>query len=111
MIYTRVDQLRIFRGDTVHIDATIRDGDAIQFVVYNVDPKDEIYFALTEPNQMWETAIVKKKFMGSEYSNNVTLESKDTMRLHSGKYYYQLKLRRANGEVHTLNPKTLLYIQ
>ena len=69
---------------------------------------DEIYWALMEPNQPWEQAIVKKKL---DISNlNVSLKPNDTLCLYPDQYYYQFKMRTAGGDVYTLCPRTSFYI-
>ena len=90
-------ELHTYRGDTLIIPE-----------LYTLLEGDEIYFALLEPNQCWEEAILKKKYTTPDF--DIKLDPKDTMCLIPGLYYYQIKLRNKEGEVYTLCPRSKLYI-
>ena len=104
---------RIFRGDSKTLTYTIYSEDNFCKNLYELVEGDELYFALLEPNQCWEEAILKKELTVTPGSSNIEVQFKpnDTMCLMPGLYYYQIKLRLSNGEVHTLNPRTSLWIQ
>ena len=112
-MFINAQQERIFRGDTKVLHHVIFNGDNFNKTLYELIEGDELYFAILEPNQAWENAIVKKKLEvipeTSEFK--IALSPTDTMYLMPGPYYYQVKLRRATGEVVTLNPRTYLWIQ
>ena len=62
---------------------------------------DHLYFALLEPGQKWEDAILKKAYWaGSKEADTITktvlihFYSEDTEYLKPGNYYYQIKLQR-----------------
>lgn len=109
MLYINtVPEIHIHRGDTSIIPSTIYSGDNLSRELYTLMNGDEIYFALLEPNQCWENAIVKKKFVDTDFK--IKLDPKDTMCLIPGLYYYQIKLRNKDGEVYTLCNRSKLYI-
>ena len=101
-------ELQMHRGDTVSIESEIYSGNNLIKELYKFNEGDELYFAILEPNQCWENAIVKKKFI--EDASHIKLDPKDTMCLFPGLYYYQLKLRNKDGEVFTLCNRSRLYI-
>ena len=101
-------EIHTHRGDTLVIPSTIYSGDNLLRELYTLLEGDEIYFALLEPNQCWENAIVKKKFVDTNFK--IKLDPKDTMCLLPGLYYYQIKLRNKEGEVYTLCNRSKLYI-
>lgn len=101
-------ELHIHRGDSFNIEAIIYSGNNLSRELYKFNEGDEIYFALLEPNQCWENAIVRKKFI--ENISQIELKPKDTMCLFPGLYYYQVKLKNKDGEVYTLCNRSKLYI-
>ena len=73
-----------------------------------------------EPNQPFETAIVRKKFTNKDLDDNgnvkVRFWPEDTQLLLPGKYYYQVKLKSIDREtgkedIETIVDKTLFYIK
>lgn len=101
-------ELHIHRGDTFSIDCIIYSGNNLNRELYNLNDGDEIYFALLEPNQCWENAILKKNSIDAD--SKIKFDPKDTMCLIPGLYYYQVKLRNKDGEVYTLCNRSKLYI-
>lgn len=60
---------------------------------------DVAYFALLEPNQRWENALIKKTFTAldfnkEEYYVTLHLDPEDTEYLKTKTYYYEVKLYR-----------------
>ena len=114
---TSLRQIRLTRGDTLVLPIQINQGDNMCLILYELEPKDELYFALTEPNQPWEQAILKKKFDFNDQKDGVIplkLNPSDTMCLLPGLYYYQIKVRiYQDGEyiVNTIIPKTHFWIE
>lgn len=110
------------RGDTVTIPIFINAGTALRTILYRLKPCDTIYFALLEPHQKWEDAILKKTLDYQDFDTKnfcvpVHFYSEDTEYLHPGTYYYEIKLRKdpqnnADGfeSVETLVPRTKFYI-
>ena len=100
----------LHRGDSAIISAMLCEGNNLTKIMYTLDESDEIYFAILEPNQCWENAIVKKKFTNlSGTELKIELKPQDTMCLLPGLYYYQVKLRKKD-QVYTLNNRSRLYI-
>lgn len=81
--------------------------------------EDEVYFGLMENNQVFENAIVKKKFnklnLGIKNNIIIKIDPIDTVNLIPGKYWYQIKAKLINNynkpEVNTVIQKTLFYIE
>lgn len=91
------------RGDTVSFTIHINQGDNIDPFQYKLKPQDNLYFAVEEPNQPFEQAILKKLINTSnnllDIDGNITfnLESKDTQCLMPGLYYYEIKAKLFKG--------------
>lgn len=91
------------RGDTVSFTIHINQGDNIDPFQYKLKPQDNLYFAVEEPNQPFEQAILKKLINTSnnllDIDGNITfnLESKDTQCLMPGLYYYEIKAKLYKG--------------
>lgn len=116
------------RGDSLTIPMYVNIGTVLEPILYPLVSGDKIYFGITEPNQPFEQALVKKIFTNKDfdYENHcvaVKLSSKDTVHLLPGTYYYTAKLVRhhniqvINGIqttseelVDTIIPKTKLII-
>ncbi len=87
----------------------------------NIVHKDELFFAIMEPNQVFENAIVKKYIDSSNYVKDsygnplVVLEPNDTLLVIPGIYAYQIKAKINNEhnliEVHTIIPRTKFVLQ
>ena len=101
-------EMSMHRGDTKIIKPIIYCGDKLSGKLYKLNDGDELYFALLEPNQCWENAILKKKYMNPDFE--IKLNPRDTMCLIPGLYYYQIKLRNKDNEVYTLCNRSKLYI-
>ena len=96
------------RGDSLEINFKIFSNELLDFKEYIPEDGDEVYWALMEPNQPWEHALVKKKL---DITNlKVSLKPTDTLCLYPDQYYYQFKMRTAAGDVYTLCPKTSFFI-
>lgn len=112
--------IRLSRGDTFSMPIYINQGDNMTKILYSLQAHDELYFALMEPNQPWEQAIVKKKYTCSDNQEDggviIALEPKDTMCLFPGLYYYQIKARIFDYEnnkyiVNSITPKLQFWIE
>lgn len=114
---TSIGQVRLSRGDSLILPIEINQGDNLTPISYELQPEDEVYFALMEPNQPWEQAILKKKYTYEDQQDGVIslkFKPSDTMCLYPGLYYYQIKVRiYDNGEylVNTIMPKTQFWIE
>ena len=121
MFYLSINgAIRLSRGDSLKLPLTIKDGDPLTYCSYELYPDDVVYFAIMEPNQAWENAIVKKVYTYDDLSEDgdviITLKPTDTMMLLPGLYYYQIKLQLYDPEskttiVNTLNLKTQFWIE
>lgn len=87
--------IEIVRGDSFVLSLFINKGTEINPEPYSLGPNDRVYFALLEPGQTFEEAIVKKVITDKDsYPDGVldiAFESIDTCNLEPGKYYYQIK--------------------
>lgn len=105
------------RGDSFKVPLFINEGTELSPARFSFKdyPNSTLYFALMEPNQIFENAIVRKVYnseseLTPEGDVLITFVPKDTEYLHPGKYYYQIKLVKFNGEVITIIPKTEFYL-
>ena len=90
--------ITLMRGDSFTTPIYVNIGDKISPKYYKLSPTDKLYFALMEPNQAFEDAVLKKVFDFTSPQDNdgntlLRLEPKDTEKLLVGKYYYMIKLR------------------
>lgn len=110
--------LSITRGDTFQIPLFINKGTDMDPLRYVLKDNDEIYLAVMQPNQCFETAILKKKFTKANLNkfNDVLIrfEHDDTVCLLPGSYFYQIKGKIENEyggfDVVTIIQKTELSI-
>ena len=85
--------ITINRGDSFEASLFINCGTKMVPERYLLKPGDVVYFALMEPNQKFEDAILKKVYtladpMTSDGDLIISLKSEDTQHLLEGKYYY-----------------------
>lgn len=85
--------------------------------LFKLTDQDTLYFSIMEPNQPFEYGIIRKIYSLKDLNNDksifIELDPEDTENLHSGTYYYEIKLRRVdNGKelVDTIVPKTKLFL-
>lgn len=105
--------IRINRGDSFSLTVFINIGTCIEPIQYILQPGDKVYFALMEPNQPFECALMRREFTNADLDSNddvvMTFNSEQTEYLMPGNYYYTIKLVR--GElVDTITPKTKFII-
>lgn len=112
--------ITVNRGDSFELPISLQTGDAMNPVKYTLQQGDVIYLGIMEPNQPFETAIVRKKFEYTQLdeNNNIYIRfwPNDTVCLLPGKYYYQVKIqtydvKNNKWDVETVIDKTLFYIQ
>ena len=112
--------ITLTRGDSFRVPLFINQGTCIDLIRYIINDKSEIYMAVTEPNQPFETALIRKKFTHADLDsdNNIIIRfwPEDTVCVLPGKYYYQVKLQTIDEQtgrkdVETVIDKTLFYIQ
>jgi hypothetical protein len=109
------NRISVTRGDSFSVPLFLNIGTDLEPVLYRLQKRDCLYLAVTEPNQPFECAIVKKviteKDMNEDGTVNVRFKSKDTECLLPGKYYYQVKARFATNDdeeytINTVVPET-----
>ena len=108
------------RGDSFILPIVLNIGNSMTNDIYTLRPSDELYLGVMEPNQPFEVALIRKKFVYSDLDEsgniNVRFWPEDTRLLLPGKYYYQVKVQTVDEEtgrkdVETVIDKTLFYIQ
>ena len=111
--------IQLTRGDSVRYPLFINAGSDMNIVRYELHDNDRVYFALMEPNQPFECALVKQIYSKDDLNDYgdivIKLTPDDTAALIPGKYYYQIKLRKYiaenDYEVITVIDKTEFWIQ
>ena len=103
------------RGDSLVKPISIYVGKFPSHEKLTIDSDDIIYFAVMEPNQHFECAVVKQEYSIEDFDDNgdlvLNLDPFQTIGLKSGKYYYEIKLLKASdSSIHTLIPKTAFNI-
>lgn len=112
--------ITVTRGDSFTLPMLLNYGTNIEPLKYQMSQKAVVYFAVMEPNQPFECALIKKKYTSEDVDENgnvlIKFRPQDTQCVLPGKYYYQVKLQRFNSddpedyEVDTVVDKTLFYI-
>jgi hypothetical protein len=112
--------ITVNRGDSFSFPLYINCGTNLEPILYNIDSSVVVYFAVMEPNQPFEEALIKKRYTAADCDENgnviVKFRPKDTQCVLPGKYYYQVKVQRFNSddpedyEVDTVVDKTLFWI-
>ena len=109
----------ISRGDSFSINVVINLGTKLEPVLYSLEEGDKVYFALMEPNQPFECALIRKvatkEDESEEYLINFKFSPEMTEYLMPGNYYYMVKLVRpgeesGEEEVDTIISKTKFII-
>ena len=110
------------RADTFKFPFYIAIGSAVNYVLYDMVPGDKLYFAVLEPHQKWEDALIKKTYTYEDYDEEnhremIRFDPEDTEYVKHEKYYYQVKLYRPSENVldgyeaiDTLIPRTKFII-
>lgn len=112
--------ITVNRGDSFTLPMQLNYGTNLEPMTYTVEGKSIVYFAVMEPNQPFECALIRKKYTAEDVDENgnivIKFRPQDTQCVLPGKYYYQVKLQRFNSddpedyEVDTVVDKTLFYI-
>lgn len=120
IIDTETGIIRICRGDDICIPLFIDCGNDDYSSRYTLGDNDTIFFALMQPNQRFECAILLKTFTKDSQKTEdgdilIKIDSKDTENLFGGKYYYMIKLQThdegGNKTICTLVPNREFYIE
>lgn len=99
------------RGDCFSVPLFINRGTVYAPVRYSLldHPQATLYLGIMEPNQPFEIATVRKKYDSSDVNQYgdvmITFKTTDTACLLPGKYYYEVKLLKEDGNVETIVPK------
>ena len=108
------------RGDSFELPLSLNVGTSLYTLDYILAECDHVYFGLMEPNQPFETAIVRKVLTHADQHEDgklyIRFWPEDTRLLLPGKYYYQVKLQTVDAatgrkDVETIVDKTLFYIE
>ena len=112
--------ITVNRGDSFRLPLMLNYGTNLEPLKYQMSQESVVYFAVMEPNQPFENALIRKKFtledVGEDGKIVIKFRPQDTQCVLPGKYYYQVKLQRFNSddpedyEVDTVVDKTLFYI-
>lgn len=116
--------IKINRGDSFSLNVFINLGTCLEPIQYVLQQGDSVYFALMEPNQPFEHALMRREFTVADLDEDdkviMNFSSEQTEYLLPGTYYYMIKLRRLeklgeSGEeneysVDTIIPKTKFII-
>ena len=89
--------IRINRGDTFSFDFTISDENSPDGR-YVLKDDDVLYLGLMDPHQMFEDALVKKRYTKDDCDELgnliIKFSPEDTIDLVPGVYYYSIKLHK-----------------
>lgn len=112
--------ITVNRGDSFSLPMVLNYGTTLEPMHYKMSQKSIVYFAVMEPNQPFETALIKKKYTIDDVDENgnivIKFKPQDTQCVLPGKYYYQVKLQRFNSddpedyEVDTVVDKTQFFV-
>lgn len=116
--------ITVNRGDSFELPLMINGGSSLYPTNYQIDNKSYVYLGIMEPNQPFETALIRKKatledVQIDENGDQVVIfkfKPQETQCVLPGKYYYQIKLQRFLSEdpedytVDTIVDKTLFWI-
>lgn len=95
--------ITLSRGDTFSLDVLVNLGTTWDPTIYALDEGDKLYFALMEPNQPFEHALIRKVFTKDDQDEDgfilMNFKSEDTEFLLPGLYYYTIKLSREDDTI------------
>ena len=90
---------------------TLNRGDSYPFTLFIDDPNspagyytlkddDAVYFGIMDPHQLFENALVRKKFTAEDMDEagniSIVIKPEDTIDLYPGIYYYAIKLHKSS---------------
>lgn len=110
--------ITVNRGDSFSLDVFVNLGTELEPIPYLMEQGDVLYFALMEPNQPFECALIRQAYtsesMNEEGVVSMNFPGEWTEFILPGNYYYQIKLVRpqegANDLIDTIVPKTKITI-
>ena len=93
--------ITVSRGDDFTLNTSINIGTVFNPCYYDLQDEDLVYFALMEPNQPFEHALIRKVFTSADkdFDGSIVMNftMKDTEFLVPGTYYYMIKLKRLDS--------------
>jgi len=102
----------INKGDTFYAPLFINIGDECTPERYILTEDDTVYFAICEPNQVFERGVIRKIYTANNLNEDgdveIILNPEDTENILPGTYYYEIKLRVVRGDqeiVDTIVPR------
>lgn len=113
-IITQNGTITLTRGDSAEFIVELNVGTTLNQKSIILEPTDKVYFGVTEPNQPFENAIIRKTFKGEDHLDEtnlvIYLEPKDTCCLIPGTYYYSVKVVSENNFVKSVVDKKIFNI-
>ena len=112
--------ISVNRGDSFELPLFINQGTSVEPMRYVLKEKDELFVAVMECDQPFETALIRKRYTINDLNTNgdvlVRFDHEDTVSVIPDQYYYQVKVRiynegRDTYDVHTVIPKTKFFIE
>lgn len=92
------------RGDSCCFPIFLNKGSDLYPVRYILQPGDEIYFSLLEPNQAFDEGVLRIILTYEDLNINndpvLRLTPENTQNLLPGKYYYEIKGKFNNSNIH-----------
>ena len=113
--------ISLCRGDSFIVPLFINQGSKCYPIRYNLHNHKsfELYLGIMECNQKFEDAVLRKKWtyntgLINQYGDlMVGLSPDDTLLLHPGKYFYQVKMKyktKAGDKVSSVTPVTEFWV-
>lgn len=104
MLTITTEAIHLTRGDNASIIATLRDASG---EIYQLQTGDKLMFTL-KLNCMTEDKIIQKNMTSN---STLVLEHADTKDLDYGKYWFDIQLTTAGGDIYTVIPPHAFYIE
>ena len=94
--------ITLSRGDSFYLNIFVNLGTELNPIPYRLKEGDKLYFALMQPHQPFENALIRKEATIADMDEQTDLvkfsfTSEMTEFLMPGNYYYMVKLLRANN--------------
>lgn len=87
------------RGDSYPLTLSIDDPNS-PAGYYTLKDDDAVYFGIMDPHQLFENALVRKKFTADDMDEagniSIVINPEDTIDLYPGIYYYAVKLHKSS---------------
>lgn len=94
------------RGESYSFNLSIEDSNAADGY-YRLKDDDAVYFGVMDPHQLFENALIRKKYVREDMDPagnlNIKIKPEDTIDLFPGVYYYAVKLHKSSPENLELN--------